>query len=365
MRNSWGKLGVAGIWRLGVCLMLFFSTAPVLAQSAPADLLDLSIEELFKIEVSDGSPTDAEQPKRWHLYLKYQQSEFEEYFEGHRKLSFDEVLFSPGIDQRSNDNFPVIPTEISQEVYAIIIGYDLSDRATLSVVFPFVKQTTDHISIVPGYSDFRIKSDGIGDISVVGNYRFSTEPEKDFRINVGLSLPTGSIDQLGDTPRAPGNQQLPYSMQLGSGTYDISAYISYIHRAARISWGGEIGGKLRLGENDRSYHLGHRLRASTWLRYNSLDWVQPSIRISYQYWDRIHGADSELSVPGAFPYPAPVTNPDLFGGNQADVILGFRFPFASSSRFIELEAGKPFYRSLNGPQAGEHFHFSVTLGTDF
>ncbi len=40
--------------------------------------------------------------------------------------------------------------------------------------------------------------------------------------NLGLTLyfPTGSIDERGATPMGP-NMQLPYPMQLGSGTYDL------------------------------------------------------------------------------------------------------------------------------------------------
>jgi hypothetical protein len=34
---------------------------------------------------------------------------------------------------------------------------------------PFVMQSTDHISIVPGYDAFNISSEGIGDMAIVAD----------------------------------------------------------------------------------------------------------------------------------------------------------------------------------------------------
>ena len=346
-------------------LLTFFSISPLHAQSVPADLLDLSIEELFNAEVSDHPSDTDKNRQRWHLSLKYQKSEFDHYHKGTKKLSVDEVLFSPGDEQRSNDNFPVAPTKIIQRVHALIIAYEFSDKTTLRVALPHVEQNTDHVSIVPGYSAFNIKSTGIGDVSVVGTYRLPGSHGGDWQLGAGISLPTGSIDQKGDTPRGPGDQQLPYTMQLGSGTIDIPVHVTYLRRGTKINWGGELAGKIRLGKNDRNYRLGNNFTISSWAGLNSSQWIQPSIRVSYKNWGRIHGADTELMVPGAYPFPAPVTDPHLFGGKQLEAVLGLKFPLFSPRRYIEFEFGTPFYQSLNGPQTGEEYHFAVTFGFGF
>ena len=75
-----------------------------------------------------------------------------------------DVLFEPGAEARTEYNYPVVPTEITQEVHALRVGYDLTDATTLRAQLPFVMQSTDHISIVPGYDAFNISSEGIGDI---------------------------------------------------------------------------------------------------------------------------------------------------------------------------------------------------------
>ncbi len=226
MRNLGNNIVGSGLLLKAAFGLMLFSVSGLEAQSVPADLLDLSIEELFKAEISDHSESEDEKRQRWHLSLKYQKSEFEQYRKGSEKLSVDDVLFTPGQEQRTNDNFPVVPREINQQVYAIIIGYDLSDRISLGAAVPFVKQSTNHVSIVPGYSAFNITSSGIGDFSLVGTYRLSSGPASDWYVGAGISVPTGSIDQQGDTPRAAGDQQLPYSMQLGSGTFDIPFHVT-------------------------------------------------------------------------------------------------------------------------------------------
>ena len=54
-------------------------------------------------------------------------------------------------------------------------------------------------------------------------------------VNLGFSLPTGSIDEKGRTPKdANVDTQLPYTMQLGSGTYDIKPSIVYFRSCGRL-----------------------------------------------------------------------------------------------------------------------------------
>jgi hypothetical protein len=46
-----------------------------------------------------------------------------------------------------------------------------------------------------------------------------------------MRLPTGSIDEVGDTPRNGSGtlERLPYTMQLGSGTYDFAVFDEVQH----------------------------------------------------------------------------------------------------------------------------------------
>ena len=205
------------------------------AQTVPSDLLDLSIEELFDANVVSEAERQSTH-SRWHLSYTYAISEYDEYYLGTRSVSYDEVLFTPGIDTRTKNNYPVVPTEISQEVHAIRVAYDVTQATTLRAQLPFVMQSTDHISIISGYDAFNISSEGIGDIALVVDSTVSQSLNSLWKIGAGLSVPTGSIDEEGDTPRAAGNQQLPYTMQLGSGTWDFPLFVSFRKYEAQWDW---------------------------------------------------------------------------------------------------------------------------------
>ena len=333
-----------------------------LAQDGPADLLDLSLEDLFsaeigEIEISNQLPRDA---KRWRLQVKYQRSEFDGINVGTDRMSPADVLFQPGLEPRSNENYPIVPAQIHQTAESYALGYQVNRLLALQMVVPFIQQSTDHFSVVPGYERFIIESNGIGDVVLLGSYNLQNLISDKWQVSFGVSLPVGSIEEEGDTPRSPGNQQLPFSMQLGSGTYDLPIGLIYSDSGNAYSWGANLTGKIRLGENDRNYTLGNRIAASSWLQVNTMTWIKPSLKLSYSYIQEIDGIDPELLIPTPFPFPAPVTDTSLYGGRQVDISLGFRIP-VSSRQQIDIEIGKPLYQSLNGPQVREKYRLSASM----
>jgi hypothetical protein len=66
----------------------------------------------------------------------------------------------------------------------------------------------------------------------------------------------------------------------------------------------------------------------------------------------------------AFPYPAPVTNPLAFGGEQID-LSGFLRLSLDKGWYIEAAYAQPLYLDLNGPQSSEKYHFTLEIGTSF
>jgi hypothetical protein len=334
------------------------------AQTVPTDLLELSIEDLFDANVvSEADRTETQ--NRWRLSYTYAISEYDEYYLGTHSVSYDEVLFTPGVDTRTENNYPVVPTEITQEVHAVRVAYDLTQAMTLRAQLPFVMQSTDHISIIPGYDAFNISSEGVGDIALVVDSTVSQSLNSLWKIGAGVSMPTGSIDEEGDTPRAPGNQQLPYTMQLGSGTWDFPLFVSFRKYEAQWDWGVDGSFTLRTGENDRDYRLGNKASLGGWLMWKGSSAFTPGVRLDYRWRDDIDGEDASLRVPiPAFPYPAPVTNPSAFGGEQVDLTAFVNVPL-TRGWYVEASYAQPIYLDLNGPQSSEKYHFSLEIGTSF
>ena len=246
------------------------------------------------------------------------------------------------------EQFLVTPTDMDMQMHMFGAMYSVSERFTLMGMIPYIKKSMNHLTRNGG--KFKTSSDGLGDIKLSGLFKaWEWGHHNNVLINLGLSFPTGSIDKKGDTPMGE-NQQLPYPMQLGSGTWDILPGITYNGRHKNLSWGGQLLGVVRLGENDRDYTLGDRLNVTAWTAYNINNWLSGSFRFDWAFWGNIDGADSELN-----PAVVPTADPDLQGGNRLDALIGLNFVNRAGPRWLKgqrlaFEFGLPVYQDLDGPQ---------------
>ena len=169
--------------------------------------------------------------------------------DGARRISESDVLRA----------FPVTPTSMGMQMHMLDVMYAPSDNLTLMAMLPYIRLSMDHVTRTGVH--FNTKSDGIGDFKLAGIYGFYGNVRKDRHrvlLNAGVSLPTGSIDKADDTPAGP-DQQLPYPMQLGSGTVDLLPGITYLGQTEDWAWLVEGKGTVRLGKNSNDYKLGDRL----------------------------------------------------------------------------------------------------------
>ena len=367
-------------------LILVFYVAFVLCafgQTPPVDLANLSLGDLLNAKIirsyadhaafktgGQDSPLGYLDSSRFHFSSNYINVKFDGYMDGTKDLSTDDVLWSnTSGEARTDKNFPIVPTVIHQEAIQFKGAYDLSERFILSLSIPYIRQETEHISIVPNFDDFTIVSEGLGDIEIAVSWIHQLSHSNNLLINLGLSLPTGSIDETGDTPGPGPDNQLPYTMQLGSGTYDIKPSIHYFGSAGNWTYGADLNLTLRTGKNDRDYRLGNVYQSSIWTRYALTDWLEPSIRINGVVWDEISGKDPALPYDSVNDlYPAAVVKPDNFGGTKLLALVGLRLKDPRDrleNTFLEFEAGTPFYQKLNGPQPSEDWRFSASLVLSF
>lgn len=344
---------------LPISLLIVLSVSSFsLKANTPSEMADMSLQQLLSLTIEDAEVLD----NRWQASVLYKRKRLDGYRTGRNNLTNDEVLFRPG-QTRTDSNYPILPTVITQEAIITQLSYRIDHDRSVGVSIPVIHQSTDHISIVPNYPEFTIDSEGLGDIAVDYRAVIHRNNTQQHTYTLGISLPTGSIDEQGDTPRASGNQQLPYTMQLGSGTWDFVAGLGYQQAINNWLLGTDVMVKIRTGKNSRDYRLGNRLALSTWGRWAVNDNTQPFVKISYQSWGRIKGQDNEITVPGPFPYPANITNPNNYGGKQINTTLGLEFTFAEHA--ISLEYSVPVYQSLNGVQTREKSNAAVRWQTEF
>jgi len=194
---------------------------------------------------------------------------------------------------------------------------------------------------------FTTRSDGLGDVSLKGVYAISVAPGRSTFLNVGVSLPTGDIDASDDTPAAV-NAQLPYPMQLGSGTWDLQPGITWSRQDKAWFWGAQAQATIRLGYNDNDYSLGDRLELGGWVTRKLSAAVKGSLRVKGQTWGEIDGADPKLN-----PVVVATADPALLGGSRVDLLFGLNF-YGSDGAFsgnrFAIEVGTPVHENLDGLQ---------------
>ena len=130
-------------------------------------------------------------------------------------------------------------------------------------------------------------------------------------------------------------------------------------------WRVDAKAVIRSGTNDRDYRLGHKFSLGGWLAWSSFGRWEPGLGVSYRWQDKISGDDTSLLLPNPqFPYPAPVVDPNAFGGQQVNVSAFLSIDLSANWNF-RAEYSRPVWLDLNGPQSAEDYRLSLGISTTF
>ncbi len=241
-------------------------------------------------------------------------------------------------------DFMVTPTRMSMQMHMFGAMYAPTDRLTIMAMMPWVKKDMDHITRMG--ARFTTRTEGLGDIKLSGLFVLKNKGRQQIHLNAGISLPTGDIDEKDDTP-AMTNAQLPYPMQLGSGSWDLLPCITYLGNNDAFSWGAQLMGTVRLNDNDNDYRLGNRLELTGWGSKKINATLSASLRLKGMAWGEIEGKDPKLN-----PMMVPTADTSLQGGERIDVLAGINFHSSggSTGHRLAIEVGAPVYENLDGPQ---------------
>jgi hypothetical protein len=284
----------------------------------------------------------------WMISYRYMHMEMKGSRSGTDRISTPDIL----------SQFMMAPLEMSMDMHMLGIMYAPSDKLTL---MGMTSQIEKEMSMQTRMGmNFTTRTSGVGDTKLSGLYKIWTHDDQQIHLNFGFSLPTGSIDERGNTPMGA-NQKLPYPMQLGSGSFDLLPGITYLGKKDPYSWGAQLSTVLRLDENDNNYRFGNRTKMTGWVSTVLTHWLSGSLRINAESWGNIHGADSELN-----PMMAQTTNPSLQGGERIDILAGLNFLGQDGllkGHRLSLEFGVPLYQKLDGPQM--ETDWTSTLGYQY
>lgn len=291
---------------------------------------------------------------------------------GTDSLNPSDFLIPPQADNR----FAVAPLDMDMEMHMVGVMFAPTDKLTLMAMVNYTELTMSHLVAAPlpmvGGTRFTTRSSGFGDASISALYEFWTSADRNHSwiVNLGVALPTGSIDETGFLPVPPNNpgiRTLPYPMQLGSGTPALMPGITYRGFSDQLSWGSQVKANLQLGQNDQDYSLGDRFEWTGWIARPISGSFGVSARLNYRIWGNIQGQDPRIALrpmPMAPFRSVPTAQPDLRRGQQLDVLAGMNFQFKKDGFLrghrLAAEFALPVHRDLEGPQL--ETDWSLTLG---
>ena len=317
------------------------------------EILDLSLEALLEIELDSMAVTGihpTHERGEWMVGYRFMYMNMHGNRDGSRNLSPSDVLAGP---------YMVSPLSMDMEMHMFNVMYGVTDEFTAMVMLPYIRKSMKHLTMAG--ARFTTRSRGIGDVSLMGLYDLYEGETHRLIGTLGVSFPTGSVDESDNLPGMPGgdSSRLPYPMQLGSGTFDLLPGMTYIGQTPGWQWGVHGEGTLRLGENKHDYRLGNAYEVRGWGARKITKWASGSIRLAWDQWMNIHGADPVLN-----PMMVPTADPNLRAGRRLMVMLGVNV-FAEQGRFKGLrgtiEGGIPVYQHLDGPQLETDWTLSFTL----
>jgi len=288
---------------------------------------------------------------------------------GDHRISPDAIVTSVANPFAGNPGQPatlrIVPLAMRMDMHMLGVMYAPRDWLTLMAMGSYTTRQMPHLTYQGGtgtsrLGEFTTRARGFGDISLAGVFPVVRRHGLELNLRAGVSIPTGSLTEMDDV-LTPMNQRprvrLPYSMQAGSGTWDLLPGVTVWGHDGAMGWGAQYQGTIRTGTNGHGYRLGDSHMATVWASYMAAPWLSASLRLAGRTTRKIHGADATLAA------PVQTADPDNYGGDRLDAFLGVN-TIATSGPLkgyrLGLELGRPIYQDLNGPQMEENW--SLTLG---
>ena len=305
----------------------------------------------------------------WMLSYRFMRMDMEDNRDGTSDISPDTIVTTvpnrfAGMPMQP-PTLRVVPTKMTTDMHMLGAMYGLSDDITLMAMVPYLSKEMDHVTYMGGMGTtvlggFQTKADGVGDAKLKGLFKLYGDRTHHVHGILGLSLPTGSntetdtiLTPMGATPSA----RLPYPMQLGSGTYDIIAGLTYTAMTDDMSWGAQYEGTFRTG-TDEGYRLGNVHKLTGWVGTRINSFVGIAGRLAFLDVDNIHGIDPSIVL------PVQTADPDRQGKQRVDLTFEMNVAVTGGHRF-GLEITRPLYQDLDGPQLKSDLMFGVAYQKTF
>lgn len=274
----------------------------------------------------------------WMVSYRYMTMDMEGLIDGSSDISPSDAATKYDIKMMGMTSPMMLPKTMTMDMHMFGSMYAISDKWTLMSMLNYLDNE------MTMQNNAKMESDGIGDLKLAGLYDLARwDSGRRIHLNIGISAPTGSIDE-----KKSDGSILGYGMQLGSGTWDFHPAITYLAQAENYSYGAQLGGIIRTSDNDRGYTLGDRLEAALWGARKVTDSLSASLKIDYSSQEAIDGEDSALNK-----MMSTSNRPDHQGRDITTLGLGLNYYFQDGGlkgHRLAAEWETPLDQKVNGVQ---------------
>jgi len=249
--------------------------------------------------------------------------------------------------------FDVVPSQLLTQGVSVDLLFGLTQHLTVAASGTFARKTMDNLAGLAGQSNvfllYQTEASGLQDVEVNALYNLYDSGPIRVHVHGGVSVPVGAIDADAVTPLSePTATQLPYALQLGSGTFDVLPGATFNIQNEKASLGVQAKGTIRLGENDRGWRLGDAFEGNVWAGFYTSRWVSASLGGRFSSWGNVEGFDEGLD-----PNESPAHNTLTQGGWRVDLPMGVNVvmpPGRFEGHRFGVEFLIPLHQDLDGPQ---------------
>jgi len=236
---------------------------------------------------------------------------------------YDNILYhNKEVSQEriAEDGFIYAPESMGMTKHSFSFQYAPGERVTFMIRGNYTdNQMTMGMNGFGTSRDIIMNSSGWSDWTLMSNFTVLNIDKHMLLVNIGLSLPTGSISKGAVDEKGEFNRY-PYIMQTGSGTLDPVFELVYMRSSGQHTFGAGMSANQRYYDNKYGYHLGNEMSAVIGYGLNITEWWGTTFRIDYHYKDNVLGADTTLGL-----MQSPIHRADMVRGHRVDASLGMIF----------------------------------------
>ncbi len=248
-------------------------------------------------------------------------------------------------------DFMIAPVQMSMQMHMLETMFAPHNRITLMAMANYqhnaMQMEGAHQHAHGGHEHpvvpHEMSSAGIGDVKLEGVLTLWEMPHLTLLANVGVSFPTDSITQKGDN-----EELLPYSMQLGNGSFEARPGITLFGFHNFWSYGGQLRGTFPLNTNAGGWRYGKTFDVTAWGARRINNWISLGSRLLLSARGNITGSHPDLN-----PYMSPSHRPDYSGATLLNFAVSGNVIVPTGTfigQRLAIEFQIPLYQSFTGIQ---------------